>query len=317
VSSEDPLGAEIARLIDDGAAEFRIVERFAGLLERMALEGPLLVAVDDLQWADPSTVTSLRSAARHLADVPATFVLASRPIPRGDELERFVDTSIRDGALHVTLGPLDDTAVVDLVEELLGRPPGPGLRALVAHAAGNPFYVTELVDALAADGRLHTVDGTVDADAASVPVAFRGSVVRYLRFLGEPRLSLLRWAAVLGSRFSPADLSTVNGTRIDEMLPVLEEAVQAGILVHEDERLAFRHDLCARPSTRTWAQASVRRCTSRPGGPWPQPAPRHSTSLTTSCGAKRQQRRSRRLASRRREPSDPSRHQSRTAEERA
>jgi hypothetical protein len=40
-------------------------------------------------------------------DVPATFVLASRPIPRGHELERFVDTSISDGALHVTLGPLN------------------------------------------------------------------------------------------------------------------------------------------------------------------------------------------------------------------
>jgi hypothetical protein len=243
LSSADPLGAEIARLIDEGAAEFRIVERFAGLLEGMALERPLLVAVDDLQWADPSTVASLRFVARHLADVPVALVLAFRPTPRGHELERFVDTSLRDGALHVTLGALDDTAVVDLVGNLLGRPPGPGLRSLVAHAAGNPFYVTELVDALAADGRLHTLDGMVDADAAPVPVAFRGLVVRYLRFLGAPRLSLLRWAAVLGSRFSPADLSTVSGTQVDEMLPVLEEAVQTGILVHEDERLAFRHDL--------------------------------------------------------------------------
>ena len=243
VSSADPLCAEIARLIDEGAAEFRIVERFAERLERLALEGPLLVAVDDLQWADPSTVTSLRFAARHLVDVPATFVLASRPIPRGHELERFVDTSISDGALHVTLGPLSDDAVIDLVEDILGRPPAPGLRSLVASAAGNPFYVTELVDALAADGRLRTVDGMVDADAASVPVAFRGSVVRYLRFLGASRLSLLRWTAVLGSRFSPADLATVSKTSLDEMFPILEDAVRAGILVHDGDRLAFRHDL--------------------------------------------------------------------------
>ena len=61
VASGDALCAGIARLIDEGAAEFRIVERLAELLERMALEGPLLVAVDDFQWADPSTVTALRS----------------------------------------------------------------------------------------------------------------------------------------------------------------------------------------------------------------------------------------------------------------
>ncbi len=116
VSSADPLGSEIARLIDESAAEFRIVERFGELLERMAVEGPLLVAVDDFQWADPSTVTSLRFVARHLGDVSVTFVLAFRPIPRGDELERLVDTSIRDGALHTVLGALDDDAVAELVE---------------------------------------------------------------------------------------------------------------------------------------------------------------------------------------------------------
>jgi DNA-binding CsgD family transcriptional regulator/tetratricopeptide (TPR) repeat protein len=243
VSSADPLCVEIARLIDEGAAEFRIVERFADLLERTALEGPLLIAVDDFQWADPSTVTSLRFAARHLVDVPVTIVLASRPIPRGHELEHFVDTSIRDGALHVTLGPLDDNAVFELVEGLVGRPPGPGLRSLVASAAGNPFYVTELVEALAADGRLQTADGMVDADAASMPVAFRGAVVRYLRFLGESQLALLRWAAVVGSRFSPVDLATVSGSPLDSVLAVLEEAVRAGIVIHDGERLAFRHDL--------------------------------------------------------------------------
>jgi DNA-binding CsgD family transcriptional regulator len=209
----------------------------------MALEGPLLVAVDDCQWADPSTVTSLRFATRHLLDMPVTFVLASRPIPRGHELAGFVDASIRDGALQVTLGPLDNDAVVGLVEEILGSPPGAGLRSLVASAAGSPFYVTELVDALAADGQLHTSDGIVDADTASVPVAFRGSVLRYLRFLGESRLSLLRWASVLGRHFSPEDLATVSGESIDAALHVMEDAVRAGIVVHDGDRLAFRHDL--------------------------------------------------------------------------
>ena len=81
-SSADPLSAEIARLIDEAAPEFRIVERLSERLEQLALEEPLLVAVDDLQWADPSTVTALRFATRHLRDVPVTFVVAFRPLPR-------------------------------------------------------------------------------------------------------------------------------------------------------------------------------------------------------------------------------------------
>ena len=243
LASPDQLCAEIARLIDEGAAEFRIAERFAELLERMALEGPLLVVIDDLQWADVSTLAALRFASRHLDDVPVTVLLASRPIPRGHELAGFVDASLRDGALHVTLGPLDDDAVVGLVGDILGSPPGAGLQSLVASASGSPFYVTELVDALAADGQLHTRDGVVDADTASVPVAFRGSVVRYLRFLGDSRLTLLRWAAVLGSHFLPDGLATVSGEPIDAVLEVMDEAVRAGIFVHEGDRLAFRHDL--------------------------------------------------------------------------
>ena len=291
VTSSDQLCVEIARFIDDGAAEFRIVDRFAELLERMALEGPVIVAIDDLHWADPSTVAALRFATRHLVDVPVTFVLASRPIPSGHELARFLDASIRAGALHVTLGPLDDDAVVGLLEDMLGSAPGAGLRAMIASAAGSPFYVTELVDALAAEGRLHARAGFVDVDAASVPVtvpvAFRGSVVRYLRFLGESRLTLLRWAAVLGSHFSPIDLATVSGVSIDDVLHVVDDAVRAGIVVHEGDRLAFRHDLLREAlydDMGTSVQQSRHLAAAHAlaaGGP------RRSRSPTTSCGRRR------------------------------
>jgi ATP/maltotriose-dependent transcriptional regulator MalT len=242
-SSADPLCAEIARLIDEAAAEFRIVQRLSERLERLALEEPLVIAVDDLQWADPSTVTALWFATRHLRDVPATFVVAFRPVPGDDELHRFLDASLRDGALHVTLGPLDEHTVADLVEDRLGLPPGPGLQSLVASAGGNPFYVTELIDALAAEGHLRTTDCAIDADVTSTPVAFRTAIIRYVRFLGEPQLSLLRWAAVLGSRFSPADLVNVSGTAMSDLLPVLDDAARAGILIDDRGRLAFRHDL--------------------------------------------------------------------------
>ena len=69
-SSADPLSAEIARLIDEAAPEFRIVQRLSERLELLALEAPLILAVDDLQWADPSTVTALRFAIATSAMCP-------------------------------------------------------------------------------------------------------------------------------------------------------------------------------------------------------------------------------------------------------
>ena len=250
-TSADPLCAEIAQLIDEAAAEFRIVQRISERIERLALEGPLVVAIDDLQWADPSTVTALSFATRQLRDVSVTFVVAFRPVPRDDTLRQFLDSSQRDGALHVTLEPLDEHTVADLVADRLGLPPGPGLQSLVASAGGNPFYVTELLDALAVEGHLRTTDRMVDADVTSTPVAFRGAVIRYVRFLGEPRLTLLRWAAVLGSRFSPTDLASVSGTAMSDLLPVLDDAARAGIL--------DRRSRSARVPTRSAAGGSLRR----------------------------------------------------------
>ena len=283
-SSADPLSAEIARLIDEAAPEFRIVERLTERLELLALEKPLLLAVDDLQWADPSTVTALRFATRHLRDVPVTLVVAFRPVPRDDALHRFVDSSLRDGALHVTLGPLDEHTVADLVEDRLGLPPGPGLQSLVASAGGNPFYVTELVDALAAEGHLHTTGGAVDADVTSSPAGFRTAIIRYVRFLGEPQLSLLRWATVLGSPFSPSDLARVSGTPMSDLLPILGDAARAGILIDDRGQLAFRHDLLRSALSGDMGTAIRQSLHLEAAGRWPPPARRRSRSLTTSSG---------------------------------
>ena len=75
------------------------------------------------------------------------------------------------------------------------------------------------------------------------PVAFRSAIIRYVRFLGEPQLNLLRWAAVLGGRFSPADLASLSGTAIGDLVPMLNTAIDAGVLIDDRGRLAFRHDL--------------------------------------------------------------------------
>ena len=245
-SAPDPARAEIARLIDEGAAEFRVIERIAELLERHGLEGPIVVAIDDLQWADRSTLRCLRHSIRQVADVPVTFLLALRALPRDDELSQFLELSIREGAELCELGPLDEGSVAALLESRLGAQPGPQFRVALKSTAGNPFFVNELIDALAAEGRVRSEGNCVDVDDAPIPRRFGATLLRYLQFLTLPGLSVLRRAAVLGSRFSLAELAAFAAASPLDLVPIIEQARQG----EDSHRIRRRTRLSARPPSR-------------------------------------------------------------------
>ncbi len=222
---------------------FRLVEAFVSLAERLSLAGPALVTLEDLHWADPSTLLTLDHLGRRLAQVPLVLLGTLRPASPPAELGRVVDGLVDRGGLLVVLGPLDEHAVAALVEEAAGARPGPGLIAATAGAAGNPLLVKELVRALRAEGALGVAAGVADVEGPVIPPSFRLLVLRELSSLGEPTLHVLRVASVLGTSFSVADLATVLGRPPTELLRALDEAFQARVLGGAGEHLAFRHEL--------------------------------------------------------------------------
>jgi predicted ATPase len=159
-SSADPRRAAIAALLATGVGDrgpmtvssdpglqFQAVDALVDLVEALALEGPLLLGVDDLQWADPSSLLTLAAVGRRLVDLPLAIIGCLRPSPHPVELERTLQALERAGARRLALGQLDQQAVVGLVAEAVAAEPGPGLLAEVAGAGGNPLFVTELVAA--------------------------------------------------------------------------------------------------------------------------------------------------------------------------
>jgi predicted ATPase len=136
----------------DPGLQFQAVDAFVDLVEELALHGPLVLAVDDLQWADPSSLLTLAALARRLTDSPVALVGCLRPLPRADELERTLEALDAGGARRLTLGQLGEEAVVELVAEAVAAEPGRKLIAEVAAAGGNPLFVTELVGALLQEG---------------------------------------------------------------------------------------------------------------------------------------------------------------------
>jgi DNA-binding CsgD family transcriptional regulator len=256
-SSPDPRRAAIASLLaapgagelgpitvtSDPGLQFRVVDAFTDLVEELALTGPVVLGLDDLQWADPSSLLTVGVLARRLAGLPVGMIGCLRPSPRSAELDRLAGALEATGARHLTLRPLTGEAVTRLVAQAVAAEPGPRLLAEVAGAAGNPLFVTELLGALAQEEAISTESGRAEVAETVLPPTLRLTILRRISFLPEPTLVALRSASILGSGFSLTDLATVIGRPAVDLSAVLAEAIRARVLEDDGQRLRFRHDL--------------------------------------------------------------------------
>jgi DNA-binding CsgD family transcriptional regulator len=253
--ARDPRLAEIGRLLhgDPGEAglpqpagvEFQVAERVVEYVEDRVMNAPVAMVLEDLQWADTSSLMALGWLAREGAQLPLLLVCTVRPDPGRPEVGALVASLRRLGAARLELGPLSDREVGDLVAGAAGGPPGGRLLRLVASANGNPLHVQELVAALRADGTLIAgPDGQVEVAEGQLPASLRQTVLHRLAGLPEATVDLLRTASVLGSAFTVAELEVVLSRPVSELAAGLRAAIGAGALVEEDGGLlAFRHEL--------------------------------------------------------------------------
>jgi DNA-binding NarL/FixJ family response regulator len=216
-------------------------ERLLALVDDLCARAPVMLVVDDLQWADPATVVLLGRLARSLCQLPLLLIGINRPVPRREDVSAFRRAVEPDALL--TLHNLTDDDVAELVASVVGGPPGARLLQLAADAGGNPLYLTELVDALARGRILTVTDGLVDATSGPTPESLSAAIADRLEFLSGPTRDAIRAAALLGLDFSVSDLAMVSGRRVSDLLPLLDEAILAGVLLDNGSQLAFRHPL--------------------------------------------------------------------------
>jgi DNA-binding NarL/FixJ family response regulator len=248
-AAADPKAAEVAALLrgahrpPDGGfsaadAEFLVTEAILGLVDGWCAAGPVVLAVDDLQWADAASLLVLHRLGRVAGQLPLLLAATRRPGAGPADLERLVRSwEARDADL-LSLGPLDEASVAALTRQVAGAEPDAGLRTAMAAAAGNPLYVIELARA-----RAGPAGPEPGGYPGFMPKSLIAVVTRRLSGLSGQARQILPVAAVLGPSFTVAELAAVLGVPALDFLGVIQEAAVAGVLIAEADRLAFRHEV--------------------------------------------------------------------------
>ena len=229
---------------DDAAATgFWIGEELLALLDDSCAREPVALVVDDVQWVDQASLGLIARMCRVVPQLRLAIVLSARPPPRSDDVTRLVTAVAAAGGSELTLGPLTDAEVVELVVAEVGAPPGESLWRLLRRTGGSPLFVRELIAGLRADGALRIDGDCVEAAHVGLPASLSTAVRHRLAQLDSDTIEMLRLAAMLGGPFTLPQLGHVTGRRAVDLYANVGVALDAGVLREDGTRLQFVHEV--------------------------------------------------------------------------
>jgi ATP/maltotriose-dependent transcriptional regulator MalT len=235
---------ELARLLpefgepagpDDGdEARARLFEQVFLLLERLADDGPVVLIIEDMHWADRSSRDLLAFLIRNQPSADGVLMVVTY---RSDELSHvhplrplLAELDRIDWVARMDLGRLTRQDTGRLVAQITGRGPDDGLLAAVyRRTEGNPLFI----EALLGDGEL----------GLSMPDSLRDLLVAAVRRLPEETQEVVRVASAGGERIRHALLAAVTGLDGAALARALRPAVAANVLLTDSDGYVFRHAL--------------------------------------------------------------------------
>jgi DNA-binding SARP family transcriptional activator len=258
---------------DEAAARTRLFEAIARLGRALSVRAPLVLFIDDVQWADVASLDVLDYAGRRWKEdetgVLLLFSLRSEALATTPGLDEWLSGLRRDVPVaQVDLGPLSFEDTLELLQALGPEPPlAPDgedfARWIFTETRGQPFYIVETLRALLERGALASPDGedatsTMDTFHPPKQSTSRGVLPPSVRQIIQARLAplpqtardLLAAASVLGQGFTFELLCNVGRLTEDEALPALDSVVRSNLLheIGQSERQSgggqyiFAHD---------------------------------------------------------------------------
>ena len=226
-----------------------LFDAVVSLLHHLPAEQPLLVVLDDMQWADKATLNLVRHILRSLDGVRAMLVLAFRGVngPASAPLAALLADLRRERDIErVSLKGLGEDEVAALLRARRAEDPhGPLPRALREETAGNPFLIVEALRALR-KGRVPAGTYKIDMDRAGMLEGVKEFVLRQLSSLDGTSRKVLEAASVQGTEFRLDVLERVLGLPAERLLELIEDLIDAGLVAEAPDKIdhfAFRHPL--------------------------------------------------------------------------
>jgi DNA-binding CsgD family transcriptional regulator/tetratricopeptide (TPR) repeat protein len=268
-----PSGGELTRLLPDlssvvgglppplaadaDAERHRLHTAIVELLASLGARAPVLLVLEDVHWADATTLHVVRHLARAGADarmlLVVTFRDAEADMP-AELAETLVDVARSEGVVRVRLGGLSDDDVGEFVRNATGAEAGPEVREAIGSLTdGNAFLLTELwrelVDSQAIEVRAGTVRLARPVADIGTPETVREVVTQRLARLGPITGQVLELAAVVGAEFELQTVRRAAALPEGQLLDAIDDVVRSGLVVEAPGlRLAYRfaHELVRR-----------------------------------------------------------------------
>ncbi|GAC1665132.1 MAG: AAA family ATPase [Candidatus Dormibacteraceae bacterium] len=214
-------------------------------LEALARSAPLILVVDDIQWAEPPVLATIDQVVERVADAPILVIAIARP----EFLEQRRDwTSGKPNSTTITLDPLSPHDTGTLISHLLEIEALPAdLRSqIIERSAGTPLFCEEFIHMLIDEGHLvhegQSWRATGAIDQIRVPQSINAVLAARLDGLPDAEKSVLQAASVIGQRFQLQQLQDMTGGK--ELDDTVDSLRRKGLLIGDDggdDEHAFRH----------------------------------------------------------------------------
>jgi DNA-binding CsgD family transcriptional regulator len=212
------------------------------LIANLARQQPLLICVDDAQWADEASMAAERFLSLRIADLPMVLLLAARPMEVGQLAVPLAEILADPATTSVRPGPLSTEGAGHRIETLLGSSDADFAAACHHATGGNPFLLEQLVSEIRAEN-IEPTSENAERVASLGPDTVRASVLLRLERLPSAGGPVARALAVLGeSDVTLKDVATLAGVAEDAAANALAELERAG-LVTGVPHLRFTHPI--------------------------------------------------------------------------
>jgi DNA-binding SARP family transcriptional activator/tetratricopeptide (TPR) repeat protein len=229
--------------VKESSLSRRLYEAFSILFSRMAAEEPTLLILDDIHWADATTIAVLQFTQRRWRSGPFGVIAAirHRPMRCADDVSRYLDPGGDLAVTPIEVRDLDLPGAQRLVTAVAGRSlSDDALRHLTELGGCNPFYLIELTRDYVA-GRLRLPD--TPGDGVTIPISLQQLVDARMQHLSDDAMRTASVLATWGSAVPFADLTAVMDMGVDRCVEVVEELARWE-LVHQDRNgVHFVHAL--------------------------------------------------------------------------